>query len=584
MDFSGQFRFWKEPLRAVCDPDTERVHVWNKARGVGKTEQASLAYLFNPMTNPYNDALYSVPRSDQLSSFVKMKVQRKVEGSRRGHPENPPILQTQFREPDISVKRNELKTPPDGSGSILQARSAWGDGRALQEFHGSFGIADEVANWTKQALANLMSAIDEELAGGTNDADRGEGRVLLTGTPSFEGTPYHEWWTETDRREWFWACPSCGFEQHTTLENVEQTETNPANWELACVECGEQVGKAHIIETGEWKPTNESGVHRGYRFSRLPSPRHSLNELMRSRARATTSKQDFHNYKLARFFSGASKPIPPQAFQRVCDTTRALTDSGEQGVPYYIGVDWGGGDYSETVVCVISIPEYQDGGKPYLVDVENVYQIQYDNRTEEIRKVARILDAFGLKTNGRAVADLGFGSTHVDALQNGDTRNNKIPQHGYGSRVVGHRFGSLNREQKNSRHDWLKWDGRNVRAYKPPWCNEVVDLFPDVQGFDSVEPDAVDWDVERTQKARISVPYHDDMTTRQRMNWWEEHLTSVKREYKESRETGKTKEYFTVFSEEQKDDGFLALVYAFTAACLGSTSGNRSVSVSPQVG
>ena len=144
MDFSGQFRFWKEPLRAVCDPSTERVHVWNMARGVGKTEQGSLAYLFNPVTNPYNDAMYSVPRSDQLSSFIKMKVQRKVEGSRRGHEDNPPFLQTLFRDSEISVKRNELKTPPEASGSILQARSAWGGGKAIQEFHGAFGIADEV--------------------------------------------------------------------------------------------------------------------------------------------------------------------------------------------------------------------------------------------------------------------------------------------------------------------------------------------------------------------------------------------------------------------------------------------------------
>lgn len=584
MDFSGQFRFWKEPLRAVCDPDSPRVHVWNKARGVGKTEQASVSYLFNSTTNVMNDGLYAVPRSDQLSSFMKMKVQRKVEGSRRGHPDNPPVLMSMLRGSEVSVKRNEFLPPPEGSGSILQARSAWGDGRAIQEFHGSFGIADEVGQWTKEALSNIMNAIDEPLAGGTDDADQGEGRILLTGTPTFEGTPYHEWWKETDQREWTWACPDCEHSQHTTLENVVQTETNPPNWELSCVACGAEVGKSHIIETGDWKPTNQDGVHRGYRFSRLTSPRHALNELMRSRERATTSKQDFYNYKLARFFSGASKPIPEQAFQRVCDTERALTAMGADSQPYFIGVDFGGGDYSETVVAVVSVPRWRDGGKPYSLRVENVFRIGYDSRTEELRKISEKLERFGLQTTGRCVADLGYGSAHVDALQNGDTRDNAIPEHGYGSRVTGHRFGNVKREQ-DSHHDWLKWDGRNVVAYKPPWCNDVIDLFPDVQGYDSVDPEAVDWDVQRTQDARISVPYHDDVDTRSRMNWWAKHLTAVKREYKESRESGKKKEFFTVFSEDQRDDGFLALIYAYTAACIGSTSGGGGrVRVTPQVG
>jgi len=585
MDFSGEYQYWKEPLEAAADPETPRIHLWVYARGLGKTEDAGIIYVYTPVTNAMTDIMYGVPRSDQLSSFMKGKVRRKVRNSRDAEGK-PPFLLTCLDDNDVTVKRNQFD-----NGSIAEARTAWGTGEALQGFHGSMGIADEAGNWTQEALANLRNAIDEPLGDGAPEG-QGDGRIILTGTPTFEGTVYHEYYEESDKREYFFNCPACGERQTTTLKNVEQVSVEPRDWELVCRYCSEPLGGAsYIIENGDWEPTNPDGVHRSYRLGRLESPRHELNEVMRDYERPSTSKQQFYNFQLARFYSGASKPIPPQAIQMAANTERMIRDYARDGVAHYVGVDFGGGESSETVVCVIHTTGEAGatgGLHPSGIILDTVERIDYETRAEELRKVADVLSRFRIEDRGRAVMDLGYGSAHVSAFQNGDTRDNTIPEYGYGSRVLGHRFGNINKEQ-DGRYKYLKHEGRQIKAYKPAWANHVIELFPDIQGFDAPD-DELDYTQPRTADTRIDIPYYkpedgktDHAETRRRIDWFKDHLTAVKREYKESDETGKKKEYFTTFTEQQKDDGFMSLVYAYTAAVVGggasSAGGSGDVDV-----
>jgi len=584
MDFSGQYRYWKQPLRDACDPDSPRHHVWPFGRGLGKSVDAGLFFLHTPATNRMMDTLYATPRADQLSSFMTMTVGRMVDNSRRGTPDSQPILKAMLQG-SLNIKRNQFQTPPAGTGSVMEARTAWSDGKALQGFHGAVGVADEFGNWTKEALGNLKNAIDKPLGSQSDTSDATAGRVVLTGTPTHEGTVFHEYWEESDQQEWVWACPDCDTEQVTGMDNVELTSTDPRNWELHCRVCGTQVSTEYIIDAGDWQPTNPDGIHRGYHMGRLTSPRHSLNEVMREYNRPSTSKQQFHNFVLGRFYSGAAKPIPSQSFQHATDTSRTIASRSLGDVAHFIGVDWGGGEGSETVVVVTHVGGKDEKGFPTDVTVDNVIPIAYDSRGDELRQVAAACDRYGLGNSGRCVADRGFGSAHVDALQNGTKDADAVPKHGFGSHVIGHRFsGNIQREQ--GRYDYLKKDKRNVVAYKPQWVNHVIDLFPDVQGFDTTDhAEDVSHDVRRTPDSSITIPYDaDDTDTRERMDYFKQQLTALKREFKSSDESGKKKEYFTTFTDNQKDDAVMALVYAYTAAVLGSTSGYSNVSVTPKTG
>ena len=583
MDFSGQYRYWKQPLRDAADPDTPRHHVWTFGRGLGKSVDAALLYLNIPATNRMTDALYATPRADQLSSFMNMHVDRMVSGSRRGSEDATPILKAML-DGGLNIKRNQFLTPPAGTGSIMESRTAWSDGKALQGFHGAIGVADEFGQWTKEALGNLKNAIDKPLKGNADTSGETDGRVVMTGTPTHEGTVFHEYWEEADQHEWTWPCPDCDTRQVTGMDNVEMTNTDPRNWELHCRACGQQVTKDYIMDSGDWEPTNPDGIHRGYHMGRLASPRHSINEVMREYNRPSTSKQQFHNFVLGRFYSGAAKPIPSQSFQHATDPSLTIATQSLGDVAHFCGVDWGGGEGSETVVVVIHVGQKDEKGFPQDVTVDNVIPVTYDSRGDELRQVAAILDRFGLRNQGRAVADRGFGSAHVDALQNGTKDAPAVPDHGHGSRVIGHRFSNnLSREQ--GRYDYLKKEARNVVAYKPQWVNHVIDLFPDVQGFDQTgHADEVDHDVRRTPDSSITIPYADDPDTRERMDYFKQQLTALKREYKSSDESGRKKEYFTTFTDQQKDDAVMALVYAYTAAVLGSTSGYSDVSVTPKTG
>lgn len=555
LDYSGDFRFWKEPMRAIVADDAPEEHVWCIARGVGKTEQSGRVKWFFGTTEKMRDCLYATPRMRQIRTFQKTIVRRMVNGSRG----DPPILKDMLDGNEVHVQRNDLQQPPDGPGSVLEARSAWNDGNQIQGYHGHMGVFDEIQQWTRPAIEN-----------GKNAVDKGNQRILMTGTPSFEGTVYHEYWLESDQREWFFDCPDCGASQTVSLDNIELVDTDPKSWDRFCLDCGEQVDKSHILHDGYWQPTNPDAVRRGYHFSQLVSPRHELDYIMREYDRPTTPEGDFVRYRLAQFYSGAAKPIPEQAIQQVADDSRSLRSTAKPDTPHFLGVDHGGGESSDTIAAVIHVKD-RDEKFPTDIEVDTVELINGDRRADERRDIADLITRFELPQRGRAVFDMGYGSESVDLFQNGDENPNQIPSHGWGSLVLGHEFGSIDRE--TGQWPYMKLEDRVLHGYQPPWANRLIRLFPTAQGYDDTShAEDVDWKVRRKADAGISIPYHDDPTTREIIDYWTDHLTAVKREFKKSDETGKKTEYFTTFGTNQKDDGFYALLYAYIAATVGPTS------------
>lgn len=568
VDYSGKYRFWQQPIRDVVAEDSPEEHVWLFARGIGKTEQSARVKWHYGTTEEMRDAMYATTRMRQIRTFQKTTVRRMVNGSRG----DPPILKDLLDGPEVHVQRNDIRSPPHGTGSVLEARSAWNDGNQLQGYHGHFGVFDEIQQWTRQAIEN-----------GKNAIDKGNQRILFTGTPNFEGTVFHEYWQESDQHKWCWDCPECGTDQTTTLDNVRLVETDPKSWERVCTTCQEQVSKAHILEYGYWKATNPDGIRRGYNLSQLVSPRHDLDYIMREYDRPTTPEGDFVRYRLAQFYSGAAKPIPEQAIQQVADPSRSLRATGLEDTAHFLGVDFGGGEGSDTIAVVIHVNQ-RDEKFPTHVEVDTVELIDTNRRIDERREIAELMTRFNLPERGRAVFDMGFGSEAVDLFQNGDSNPNRIPEHGWGSLVLGHRFGTVGKD--TGRWPYMKLDNRVCKAYQPPWANRVVRLFPSEQGYDDVShADEVDYSVRRDADMEIIIPYHDDPDTREIIDYWTDHLTAVKREYKESEETGTKKEYFTTFGANQKDDGFYALLYAYVAATIGATSTEGGITtVSGMVG
>jgi len=384
---------------------------------------------------------------------------------------------------------------------------------------------------------------------------------------------YHEHWQESTQHRWHYTCPDCSTDQTITLDSVQAVDINPKRWDLFCRQCGTRFEKNQILLDGFWEATNDTGVHRGYTFNQLISPRHPLDEVMRSRELASTSEGEFRRFKLAQFYSGGAKPIPEAAIYACCDDQIGLHSQWMEGFgPYYGGIDWGGGESADTMVVILTVDERQKDHWPTGITIRNVFRIEYEHRTEELRKVAGILDRFRIGETGRAVADLGYGEAHVDAMQNGDKRENAIPERGWGSNITGHRFGTVN-EGQAGKWPFLIQEGKRVQAYQPPWANRVFDLFPEVQGYDDA-PDAADvgYETQRTPDKRITIPYTDEVEVRDTMNYWFDHLTAVKREFDETK-SGVRKERITTFQSNQKDDGFYSLLYAYTAACLGGKRG-----------
>lgn len=554
-DFSGEFRYLKEPLRAVVDPDTERIHMWVWGRGVGKTKQAAFAKGFVGSTRRFSDTLAASARKKTISSFAKRDLRRMFRTSRPDM--GAPILMDLLKDSTFHVESNEFKEPPEGPGGLMETRTAWGDGESLQGFHGEWAVGDEIQQWNMRAISNLREAVS-----------KGMRRILFTGTPDFPGTPYHDHWEDSTQHEWFFACPECDTRQTVTLDSAEKYQYDPARYRLICRSCSEPVDKEYILLNGEWEATNDRALHRGYHFPQLISPRHDLTEVMLDWERPGYSKQDFYNFKLARFYAGGARPIPQAAINTVSDPDFSVRATAHPDYAHVAGIDWGGGNSADTVVWVGHVTETTDKNRPKRFHVDTVERVAADRPVGQLRQVAEIIDRFNLGTTGRVVADAGADMGHNDSLQNGDSRVETIPKGGWGTNILGARSGNVKREQ--DRYDYLIRDKYQIKIDPVPWANKFIDLFPEVQGYDSTDhADAVDHDVERTPDAYITLPGDDDHATVERMEYYHEHLTNVKREYAEKKKTGSKDEYFTTFNSDAKDDAFYASTYGYIAAVLG---------------
>jgi hypothetical protein len=488
----GEYRNYLFPLYR----DTHPRIVVVTGRQVEKSTMCRNKILADMCTNEGLTALYTAPRQEQVTRFSAERVKNAMRDSQGG-----------------ALKDSILKKGKDTSSFVqfdskcnMYLYSCWADGDAIRGIAAQRVYADEVQDMTGASRETVEECLGHAPGGG---------QMYHFGTPKNSGSEFHRLWELSDKKEWYVECenPKCGHKQKVTLNNIFKPDENKPAY-FGCTKCKKELNRGN----GEWMAENKLNPRMsGYHITQLMCSWISADSILYKRA--TYSEQKFKNEVLGEFHNVYGKTLDMQNIMDVCDSNRTLADKGHKG-PNYMGVDWGSGSNSFSVITIIG-PEEVDGEEKLVYRYVNKYNSSgYGKVISDIYKLAKLYNVENI------VIDIG------DARRQFEELLVELPNSVAACQYV------------LALKTPYRWD-RKTRIHtcdRSYHIEKVIDLF---------------------HKQKIVIPY-DKLTIQvtDRLQWLFDHLTALEAEWVEptSGNTG-----YTRYLHSSPDDGYQSLVYAWLA-------------------
>lgn len=463
-------------------------------RQVEKSTMARNKILADMLCNEGLTALYSAPRQEQVSRFSAERVKNALRDSQGG-----------------ILKDSILKKGKDTSSFIqfdskcnMYLYSSWGDADAIRGIAAQRIYLDEIQDVTAAA----RSVIEECLAHA-----HGGGQMIHFGTPKNSGSEFHRLWEVSDKKEWYVECQGCGIKQKVTMNNVfKPDEEKPAYF--GCHKCKKELDRSK----GEWIAENPSEAKMsGYHITQLMSSWISADSILFKKA--TYSEQKFKNEVLGDFHNAYGKTLDMQDIMNATDNTLKFHKS--HAGPNYMGVDWGSGNNSFSVITILGVEKDEDDEDVLVYRYVKKYNT--GSYGEIIKEIHRLKKQFNVEN---IVIDMGDARRQFEELLVDYPHSVSACQYVLALKTP------------------YRWD-RKTRIHtmdRSTLIEKVIDLF---------------------HKNRIVIPY-DKLTVQvtDELAWLFEHLTALEAEWVEpsTHNTG-----YTRYTHSTPDDGYQSLCYAYLA-------------------
>jgi len=469
-------------------------------RQVEKSTMARNKIIADMHTNEGLTALYTAPRSEQVSRFSSERIRIAMRDSQEG-----------------ALKDSILRKGKDTASFIqfdskcnLYLYSCWADGDAIRGIAAQRVYADEVQDMTSAARETVEECLGHAPGGG---------QMYHFGTPKNSGSEFHKLWELSDRKEWYIECvnPRCKHQQKITVNNIFKPDENKPAY-FGCSKCKKELDRSK----GRWISENPNGAsYSGYHITQLMCSWISADQILYKKL--TYSEQKFNNEVLGEFHNVFGKTLDLQDIMDCTDANLKFPIKGHKG-PNFMGVDWGSGNNSFSVITIIGPEEFEVNGKK---ETKLVYRyVKKYNKSgygKVMKDMHKLIEAFNVEN---IVIDIGDARRQFEELL--VEYPNKVSACQYVLAL------------KNP----YKWDKKTRihtcdRSYH---IEKVIDLF---------------------HKNKIVIPY-DKLTIQKtdELGWLFQHLTSLEAEWVEpsSGNTG-----YTRYLHSDPDDGFQSLVYAYLA-------------------
>lgn len=384
------FSFRDRPhLVAVYDAEARNI-LLKCGRQVEKSTTGTIMAASFLAEKPYRSVIYVAPRIDQSQFFSRQRF--------------APIVR------DFRGEMADRLIPLQGKHTI-NYRAYSGDryivfchgqrsGESVRGYTGDMLILDELQSIESETVPVAREALSHSPIK----------RILYLGTPLSMANHIEDRWRRSTRCEWVVKCSHCGSHQIPGVASIQPHA-------LVCLHCGGDLRGSR----GSWVAETLDAPILGFRIPQTVVSWNSPEDLYEKLSEY--SRPRFYNEVLGLPYESSLVPFPADSF------VPPLTDPGLDylesldGTPWanettYMGVDWGSGEGSYTVVVIGAWQESRF----------RLLQVRYFTRPDEmdldwqVEEVSRMIRSYRVT---RCVVDWGFGANQLATLR-----------HTFGNRVV----------------------------------------------------------------------------------------------------------------------------------------------------
>ena len=414
--------YLEEPIRYMvgeATTPTGKPVVVLKGRQVGMSVTSVATYLYLLNSGLYTNLriLHCFPSLKHVSQFHDPKLLPMIERSdlvrrKRYTPDTMWFSETSKKlgqKPKfIGTWTQSLKQFQDDNYLMFDATSKDAGRLRGQTLH--FIYYDEVQDTTRKAIENLDEALGQSPYG-----PPGIGVKIYFGTPFAEGSHFHNVWLASDQRFYHLRCHVCD-KLYKLYEYGKDTwkDVWVSEFKMKCPHCGALEDKRTAMKGGQWVPTNEKALYRGYHFNQLYVPNLSKESILVKESEK--EPQAFRNEVLGEFYAGIVDSAVYQDLVLSCanDTleyTTAIPPYGKASV--VMGVDWGGkiDDITPTGswTCVLIL-----SNKEGVYYVEHFERLETKDPKEQVERIKQLYKQYSVM---QAVVDMGYGHDKIFPLQ-----------------------------------------------------------------------------------------------------------------------------------------------------------------------
>ena len=499
----------RDYLKAIYDWPIEN-GLMMCGRQVEKSTTFSVKISNDALLRPFYRGLYFAPSNQQVGVFSEDRLGRLFTYS-----QNDIIKREYISKND---KQNVQNKSFEGVGSLIYLRAVYGNGDNIRGISANGVYGDEI----QDIYVDALPVIGETQAH-ARDLGPGIKMTWYSGTPKTFSNTIQTLWDKSNQMEWVVRCLHCSQDQIMDLDNVTPTK-------YICKKCGKELTTLNIAKNARWVKMNRSSSTYGFRISQLTSPSMRASDIWTKMQTYPTSK--VYNEVLGRSYENASKPMPKKLLRKLMDTDRPMMLNRQApylSTPMFMGVDWGHGTTSFTIVVI----GYIDSAKNFVV----VYSRKFETGDElniDFQKIEieKLMIAFQIAY---------FIGDYGDGFEQG--------QHFKG--IYGQRFDMC----------YYSWNQGKLLDYNPK------------NGFWTVNRDKIlYWYVEEVKKLKVRWPAYDEKEIKHLL---EDHSV-IQVEYRSSETKSpdgnvaqqRSNDMMFTHPQGSPDDSFHASFYCWMAARL----------------
>lgn len=502
-------------LKAIYDSDIEEGMIMS-GRQVEKSTTNSTNMSNYTLLLPNFKGLYFAPLTSQVKEFSNERIGKLYN----------------FSQNDI-VKKHYINKHDTQNVSFKQFT---GDNiNSTNYFKHCYGLGDNIRGitvngiWGDEIQDIHIDAIPviKECQAHAMDAGARMKITWYTGTPKTFSNTIQQYWDKSTQNEWIIKCPHCGSYQLLGVKNLEPHA-------FVCRKCRMEIPKANIIN-GFWSAMQRGKTLHGFRISQLMVPWITAEDIWYKYTNYGPDK--FNNEVLGRSYENAEKPFNPLLLAQMCNNNFTLYNRAENlfaNKATFMGVDWGTGEKSFTVVSIFG---FNDEGK-----FQMLYTKRYERGDEleseyQIRDIANLMQIFRVVLN---VVDWGFGVVQFQRLR----------------ALFGDRVACC----------YYSFNQKDEKKYDPKQGRWVVNRTAVIGKY-----------IKDCKKMQILWAGKD----KDKFPWMFDHHLAELAEYRKS-QNGKSEDLLYNHPEGQPDDGLHSCVYAYLASQLykgGPSGGVKFASV-----